>query len=83
MEVETYRGDKPVEDNDDGWWQAVMEQGEQAQYRPAAETDTANPDHGRHSYGNSSNGRGDAATDWAAARKAYENDQTIELAELP
>jgi small subunit ribosomal protein S1 len=79
MEAEMYRADESPEVNDDGWWQAVMEQGEQAHHRPAAETDRAHAEYGRYSHGQPSNGRGEASADWEAARQTYECDQTVEL----
>ena len=67
----------------EAWWQAVMEQGEQAHYRPRAEhrEELSYEVQERAGADVPANGRGggDLAQDWAAARHTYETDQTVEL----
>jgi small subunit ribosomal protein S1 len=64
---------------DDGWWQAVMEQGEHAHYEPRGEGEARYFGGHRPEGGPGANGRSGDAADWAAAREVYETDQTIEL----
>jgi small subunit ribosomal protein S1 len=80
MGVDSYQAQEQSHSGDDGWWQAVMEQGEQAHYhsRSESETEMALPSY--REGGLSSNGRGyDTSDDWATAKEVYSNDQTVEL----
>lgn len=67
----------------EAWWQAVMEQGEQARYRPRGERreDWARPAGGeRTGPEKPADSGGEVGHDWATARQVYEKDQMVELA---
>ena len=72
----TYHVTASSYNGDDGWWHAVMEQGEQAHYHPRSDGEAP----GRWESPAASNGRGgDSAADWAEAKDVYHGDQTVEL----